>query len=113
MCSADQLQTILGRLLDDLRVALGTQIREAILFGSYARQDTRDDSDIDVLVLVDLDRERIAGYTWKIGEIASALLMDYGVMVSPLVENADHYMRHTDVLPFYRNIQREGVRIGA
>ena len=113
MCSADQLQTILGRLLGDLRAALGTQIREAILFGSYARQDAREDSDIDVLVLVDLDRERIAEYTWKIGEIASALLLDYGVMVSPLVENVDHYMRHTDVLPFYRNIQREGVKIGA
>jgi len=113
MCSADKLQTILSRLLNDLRVALDTQIHEAILFGSYARQDAGEDSDIDVLVLVDLGREQIAGYTWKIGEIASALLLDYGVMVSPIVENADHYLRHTDVLPFYRTIQREGVKIGA
>jgi predicted nucleotidyltransferase len=113
MYHIDQLNTILGRLLDDLRAVLGTQIREAILFGSYARQEAGEDSDIDVLVLVDLDREQIAKYTWKIGEIASSLLLDYGVMVSPIVENADYYVRNTDILPFYRNIQREGVKIGA
>ena len=113
MYATDQLHIILGRLLDDLRAALGTPIREAILFGSYARQDAEEDSDIDVLVLVDLAREQIAEYTWKIGEIVSTLLLDYNVMVSPLVENADYYVRHTDIFPFYRNIQREGVKISA
>ena len=113
MHATDQVNVIIGRLLSGLQETLSTQVQETILFGSYARNEAAEDSDIDVLVLVDLTREKIAEYTWKIGAITSELLLDYGVLVSPIVENSDFYASHTDVLPFFRNIRREGVTINA
>lgn len=86
---------------------------ETILFGSYARGDADSGSDIDVLFLVDASRQDISDRNWQIGDLAAELLMKHGIVVSPLVENREYFNRNLKVLPFYRNVVREGVRIGA
>lgn len=86
---------------------------EAILFGSYARGDAEPGSDIDVLILVDASRQDISARNWQVGDLAAELLLDYGIVVSPIVENRDYFNKNIDVLPFYRNVEREGVRLGA
>ena len=86
---------------------------EAILFGSYARGDAEPGSDIDVLILVDASRQDISAQNWQVGDMAAELLLNYGVVVSPIVENRDYFNRNMNVLPFYRNVDREGVRISA
>lgn len=86
---------------------------EAILFGSYARGDAEPGSDIDVLILVNASRQEISVRNWQIGNLAADLLLDYGIVVSPIVENRDYFNKNVDVLPFYRNVDREGVRLGA
>lgn len=86
---------------------------EAILFGSYARGDADAESDIDVLLLVDASRQDIRARNWQVGDVAAELLMNYGIMVSPIVENRSYFNANIAALPFYRNIDREGVRISA
>ena len=84
---------------------------DAILFGSYARGDAEDGSDIDVMFLVDAPRQDIARQHWRIGEAAAEILLERGVLVSPVVEERAYYERNADVLPFFRNVRREGVAI--
>ena len=86
---------------------------DAILFGSYARGEATAESDIDVLLLVDASREEISSRNWQIGKIASDLFFNYDMVISPVVENRRFYQDRIDVLPFYRNIHREGVKIDA
>lgn len=86
---------------------------EVILFGSYARGDAEPGSDIDVLLLVDASREDISARNWQVGNLAAELLMNYGIVVSPIVENKDYFDSNMELLPFYRNIDREGVRLVA
>ena len=86
----------------------GEQI-DAILFGSYARGDADPDSDLDVILLVNAPRDKIAETNWQLGKIASDLFLDYGLIVSPIVENRSFYNSRIDLLPFYSNIHREGV----
>ena len=52
----------LGRLVTALRARFGERLHEVVLFGSYARGDADEDSDVDVLVVIDVltDRERSA-----------------------------------------------------
>ena len=86
---------------------------EAILFGSYARGDADSGSDIDVLFLVDASRQDISDRNWQIGDLAAELLLEHGIVVSPLVENREYFNRNLQLFPFYRSIEREGVRISA
>ena len=86
---------------------------DAILYGSYARGDAQEGSDLDLFILVDSPRERIAEKNWHVGEIASDLFMDFGIVVSPIVENRQYYQERIQLLPFFGNISREGVNLHA
>ena len=113
MLSQERIETIVRNLCSEVQALFPGDEIEPILFGSYARGDEETDSDIDVLLLVNASRETISEHNWQIGDLAAVYLLDYGVVVSPIVENRAYYYSNSEVLPFYRNIQREGVKISA
>ena len=108
-----QVQTIVSEFCHGLSAIFSQDRIDAILFGSYARGDNDDGADIDVLLLVDTSREEISRRNWQVGDLAAELLLQYGILVSPIVENRDYFNANADILPFYRNIRREGVRLNA
>ena len=65
------------------------------------------------MYLVDAPRTAIAERNWQIGEAAALVLLEHGIVVSPIVENREYFRDKVDVLPFFTNIQREGVRMSA
>ena len=111
MCSQIEVRTIIEQLHDRLKNIFPQEQFDVILFGSYARNDADDGSDIDVMFLADSSRETIQEKQWQIGNIAAEVLMDHGIVVSPIVENRAYYHANVDLLPFYKNVQREGVWI--
>jgi len=113
MYSQQMLHEILDRLCGRLRELLGSSMKDVILFGSYARNEASDESDIDIMILSDMERADISALQWKIGEVVSDILLDYGVMVSPIVENHAFFLENQEIMPFFRNIHHEGVRISA
>ena len=113
MCSQSEVHAIIHELQNRLRALFPRDDFDVILFGSYARNEVRESSDIDVMFLVNAPRQAIVQRHWQIGEAAAEVLMEHGVVVSPIVENRDYFNAHAALLPFYRNIQREGVRISA
>ena len=113
MCSQQTLREILKYLCVRLRELLGASMQDVILFGSYARNEASDESDIDIMILSDMDRADISALQWKVGEVVSEILLDYGILVSPIVENRAFFLENQEVMPFFRSIDREGVRISA
>lgn len=113
MYSYKQLTGVLEQLTDGLSQLFNEHLREVILFGSYARGDADEGSDVDVMVLVDLPREAIIEYRRQVANIAGNLLLANNVLISPIVENQAFFARYRGELPFYRNIDSEGVRISA
>lgn len=113
MLNEDQIRNIVQELCTGLAVIFPEAQFDIILYGSYARGEGVEGSDIDVLLLADVPREIISQHSWEIGDVAAELLLDHGVVISPIVENREYFNINADVLPFYRNIRQEGVRISA
>ena len=113
MLSQNEISEIVQELCMDLDKLFPRQKKDVILFGSYVRGDSEFGSDLDLMILVDSDREQIAGKSREISDAAGELLLEYGILISPIVENRAYFQRNADIFPFYRNILREGVRLGA
>lgn len=113
MRTRQEVATIIMELCGKIALLFPQEKIEAILFGSYARGDADSGSDIDVLLLVDASRQDISDRNWQVGDLAAEFLLNYGVVVSPIVENREYFRRNLELFPFYRSVEREGVRISA
>jgi len=78
-----------------------------ILYGSYGRGDYRDDSDFDLLVLI--DKDNITRFDQKrIKYPLYDIEFDTGTIISPLIFSKKEWeLRHKNTL-FYENVTREG-----
>ena len=104
---------IMHQFASSLRKLLGNTLDSVIVYGSYARGDYSELSDIDVMILVTLTEEKIKKISDEISDMAFEYLMKFGVDISPVVTNIDHFNYWVDNLPYYRNVRDEGVRLSA
>ena len=78
---------------------------QIILFGSYARGDYRDDSDIDILVL----KKGIKGERKLASSIYKAFYKKIHKPVDVIVMDYDKYQKLSDTVGFiYKIIKKEG-----
>lgn len=89
----------------------GNKLECIILYGSCARGDFDADSDIDILLLMNVPKEKIAEERVKIFDMADRLDLQYEVVLTPILQSYDVYENYLPVSAFYQNVRREGVRI--
>lgn len=109
--SEDRLQNIMRDVMKELKKILENDFVSAILYGSYARGDYDHESDIDFAVLVSCDRMRVKKYTEALAELMVDINLEYDVLVSFCCIPIDEFNSKKDVLPYYRNIDTEGVKV--
>ena len=81
-----------------------------ILYGSYARGDNREDSDIDILVL--LDKERITNTDReRIGYPLYDIQLNENILISPIIYTRNTWDTRLKITPFYRNVTKDGIFI--
>ena len=93
----------------EMKRILGENLKKVILYGSYARGDFRENSDIDIMVLTTLTDAEIEKIEAQIYDVAFDFLMDHGVDISVVIKNENQFNYWLGALPFYDNVQREGV----
>ena len=81
-----------------------------ILYGSEARGDAHEDSDIDVLILLDGDHRDLKHEDELAGELYNIELAT-GILVSPMIMLRKQWENRPFKTPFYVNVMNEGVRI--
>ena len=105
------INTLLGEYVEVISEIYGQHLKSAILYGSYARGDFRTDSDIDIMILVDLEDSEIEHHrkqlSWNTYDFNDAHNTD----IKPITKNDAHFRKWLGVYPFYTNIQAEGVKL--
>ena len=99
-------------MVDCYRVVYGDDIVEIVLFGSYARGNYTEDSDIDIVALVQGSRENLQEKLKKVWDVSAELGLENDIIVSPMVVPYDEFLKYKQILPYYRNIAEEGKKIG-
>jgi predicted nucleotidyltransferase len=101
-----QLDELLPELKEGLQRIYGPRLRGVYLYGSYARDEADEESDLDILVVLD-DFGDYAREIDRTGELGSDLSLKYGVSISKV------FMRERDWLfgesAFLGNVREEAI----
>lgn len=83
-------------------------LERLILFGSVARRDHHEDSDVDALAVIDDDAP--AETAEQIRDIAYDVMLETGTVISVQVVHAARFADRADH-PFFRRVRSEGTPI--
>lgn len=113
MCTESELSIITKQLAKIYREHYGKSLKRVYLYGSYARKDNDNESDLDIVAIVDESREQAEKILRKVWDDSFEIAYEYDIVISPMVIPYNEFEKMKDDLPYYRNIAREGVEISA
>lgn len=104
---APHLISKLTEMSEALSSVYGDLLESVILYGSYARGDQTPDSDVDIAVILkDGNTEKMHD---AMVDVVVNCELDMAVTLSVVPIEYDNYLTRSRVLPFYMNIEKEGI----
>ena len=111
MCTPNKLESLLSETAAGLREIFGDKLDSVILYGSYARGDYDEESDVDVMAKLYLTADEIRAYRPKVSELAFEIGLEYDVLLSIKLQDKAMFDRYFDAIPYYRNVAKDGVLV--
>ena len=113
MCSQATLNQITDRVVQEVKDNFGEKLDKVILYGSYARGDNVDESDIDIMALVDVTPEVANRLDMQLTRFTSRLGLEFDVVISLFIKDCSTFYKYLKAEPFYQNVLRDGVVLSA
>ncbi len=101
-----RIRKLMKELNEGLIRIYGDQLKAVYLYGSYARGDYRQGSDVDVMIVLN-GYESYGKEIDRTGELTSKLSLAYGVSISRVIMKESQWM--VSDTPLLRNIRMDGV----
>ncbi len=94
---------------DQLQLLYGDRLAKVILYGSYARGDFHEESDIDFLVVLRDEEVNVGQELYRMSDYFAPMLLDYNIYISRHPTSLKRF--ETSDFLFYKNVRREGVEV--
>ncbi len=102
----ENVKPLMAKMKKGMTEIYGQRLKAVCLFGSYARGDYGDDSDVDVMIVLS-DYQNYGAEIDQSGELISQLSLEYGLSISRVIIKEIQW-QESDT-PLLRNIRAEGV----
>jgi len=106
VATREQAIEITGKTKGALQKIYGNRLRMVCLYGSAARGQLHQDSDIDIAVILDSIKDRFEEYE-RISQLGSDLSLEYDTLVSFLLVSESDYEKGRFAV--HRIIKKEGI----
>lgn len=103
------MRNLIEKYIIEIQKVYGSHLRKIILYGSYARGDFRSDSDVDVMILLDISDSELKNYSQQLFYMTYDFNLDHDIDIKPIAKSEDHFKKWVVNYPFYANIQKEGI----
>lgn len=103
------MQELIRQYVEEVKKIYGSHLSKVVLYGSYARGDFSPESDIDIMILLDLSDLDLKTYSQQLSYMTYDFNMDHDLDIKPIVKNEAHFLKWVQNYPFYSNVQNEGV----
>ena len=107
------LNLLLKDVYASVKQIYGDELVKVILYGSYARGDYHEYSDIDILALVKCDDKTIQELRNKLLSAIGDLNWKHSVYISisVMINNIDYFNYWKDTMPYFKNVVKDGIEI--
>lgn len=95
--------------ITELKKIYGSHLQRIILYGSYARGDFGQNSDIDIMILLDMSDLDLKAYGQNLSYMTYDFNLDNDLDIKPIAKSEAHFRKWVENYPFYASIQKEGV----
>ncbi len=100
---------IVESFAEDLRNTLGNEIIKIVLFGSRTRGNFREESDIDIFILV---REKTSDIIDKVGDLTADYVFNGDIPLSPVFYDLFEYQKNKELGSFFfEKVEKEGISL--
>lgn len=103
-----KIRKLMKELKEGLLRIYGDRLKGVYLYGSYARGDYREGSDVDVMILLD-DYKNYWNEQKKISQLASDVSLEYDLTVSCIFIKEVQWESARNERPLIYNIHKEGL----
>ena len=104
----ENLQEVFEKMIPGFQTIFGNVLERIILYGSVARGTQTAESDIDIAVIV---RRYTEDMHEKMIDLTVDLELEYNKVLSVLLIDYDNFREWEDVLPFYKNMKKDGIML--
>ncbi|MCU0469451.1 MAG: nucleotidyltransferase domain-containing protein [Arcicella sp.] len=101
------IQPIIQEFTEQAKAHYGDRLAKIILFGSYARGEAHEDSDVDIMLLLNDEEVSSNNEKTQIFDITWSLFMKYSIIVSALPLSFNKFISMNKAL--YRFVKKEGI----
>lgn len=113
MCTENTLKTVLDDVCRQAKAELGTSLDAVIFYGSYARGDYDDESDIDIMIIADISADEIKPLAKRLSDYSLNMDLKYNIVLSLVLQDKATFDRYKATYPYFKNIEKEGIDLVA